>query len=438
VEEKVKEDPIQEEKSDVAELTRKEVLDIYKLARDVGCFEEKEIESFIEEGRKLEDVRKVALGRMVENRQPVGTRVEVLTDEKDKVRAAASDALLMRTGVKLDKPAPGFEEFRSFSLLDLAKDCVERKGEKWRGMGKLQIAQRAIFGTDDFPYIMGNIANKTMMKAYEEAPSTYQVWCNIVDGSDFKDMYRNQLSQAPDLDRKYENGEYQNATFSETRETYKILTYGKKFSISREAIINDDMGALTRIPRQFGASAARKVNGLPYAILEDNDDMADGSALFVAGHGNIEGTAANKDVPSVTTLASARAYMRKQTGLGGHGALNLTPRFLIAPPDLEMVSSQLIRSGVDPSKYNNTPNIIVAGSLSLVCDASLSDSDAWYLAADPSQIDTIEVAFLDGNRAPLIESKENWDVDGIEYKVRIDVGAKSIDHRGLFKNVGTS
>jgi hypothetical protein len=71
-----------------------------------------------------------------------------------------------------------------------------------------------------------------------------------------------------------------------------------------------------------------------------------------------------------------------------------------------------------------------------VYEPRLDDDDpaAWYLAAAKNK--TIKAFFLNGVQKPYLDSKDGWSVDGVEYKVRIDVGAKAMDWRGLFLNDG--
>lgn len=372
--------------------------------------------------------------------------VDVGTDESDKFRAAAEDALLMRCGVFADKPAAGANELRSYTLFDLAIESLERRGEKVRGKDKREVADKALFsagertislrgqGTSDFPLILANVANKVMRKAYEEVPTTYQQWVQFADAVDFKEISRPQFSESPDLDHIVEGGEYKSAEFGENQEKYKIQTYGKKFAVTRQTIINDDMNVLARVPALFGAAAARKVNGLVYKILTDNAALADGVALFHATHKNLAGTAA---VVSVDSLGVGRAAMRKQMGIGSKATLNIVPRFIIIPAQLEVAAMQVIRSAFDSAKQNSvTYNPFT--ELTPVVDATLDANSltAWYLAADPRQVDTVEVAFLNGQRTPYQEQRIGFDVDGLEMKVRIDVAAKALDFRGLYKNAG--
>jgi len=402
---------------------------------------------YIRTGISIDDARKDVLERLAKINAPVGTpAVDVGTDEADKFRAAAEDALLMRCGVITDKPAPGASELRGYSMYELASETLERRGERVRGKDKREIAGSALLsageraislraqGTSDFPAILANVANKVMRKAYEEVATTYQEWVQFADATDFKEMSRPQFSESPDLDVVSEGGQYKTAEFSDTAEKYKILTYGKKFVVSRQTLINDDLNVISRIPKLFGAAAARKVNALVYGILINNPAMADNVTLFHNTHKNLAGTAA---AVSIESLGKARADMRKQKAIAGKATLNIVPKFLIIPAQIEVAVMQVIKSAYDPAKQNSITFNPFTG-LTPIVEPILDDNSltAWYFAADPSQIDTVEVAFLNGQRAPYQEQRIGFDVDGLELKIRVDVGAKALDHRGLYKNAG--
>lgn len=420
---------VEEVRAQVAAEERARVAEIVSLCRDFDV----DPAEYISSGASVDAVRAAILDRVRANRKPVETAsVTVKVDEADRLRTAGIEAIGRRIGLvqKADEGNP----FEHMSLLEMARTLLERRGVKTAGMTRLELATRALFGagTGDFPYILSNVGKKSLLAAYDTAPSTYELWTRTVDTNDFKPVSRMRFSEAPDLVLKKEGGEYAFATFSEDREQYALATYGRKFSLTREAIINDDLSAFSRIASAFGNAAKRLVNGLPYAILEANAAMADGVNLFHANHGNL---ATNVGVPSITLLEEAMAAFRRQTDISGNQVLNIVPEFLIVPPELEWTSRQLMASTVDPEETNNVPNVL-RGRLTVIGDAELTSKDAWYLSASPAVVDTIEVCFLDGARAPVVESRENWDVDGIEFKVRLDVAAKAIDHRGLHKNAG--
>jgi len=422
---------------------RKRQMEIREACRVAG-FEER-AEEFIEKGLSIDEVRAQLFDLMKlgwKKNEPVGAgRIDVEQDERDKIRAAAVDGLAVRAGISIEKPSPGYEEFRGKRLLRLAEECLQREGINTRRLSDREIARRALIAgsSSDFPYILSNTAGKVLRAAYEEYPSTYEAWVRIVDAPDFKEMTRLQLSEAPDLELVNENGEYKEGSFGEAKEAYRVYKYGRMFSISWEAIVNDDLGALTRIPRAFGAAARRKINDIVYGILTGNPDMSDGVALFHANHSNLA-SGGDLGAPSVDTLNAARQAMRTQTGLNG-AILNIMPRFIIVPAALETTTEVVLRSAAYPdTSAAGAPGVInpFQNRLIPVVEARLDgdSATAWYLAASPDQIDTIEVAFLEGERAPYLEEQEGFEVDGRRYKVRIVFGAKAIDWRGLYKNPG--
>lgn len=411
----------EEEVRKAVEAERTRVMEVMAICQKSGL----EFDEFKEKG--VEEVRKAAFEKLTS--KPLETKVvDVVKDEADQFRTAATEAVMARAGVEGAKVEEG-NPYRYMKLMDLARRSLDLKGERHWHLPPLEVAQRAMFSTSDFPYILANVAKKSLMKAYDLAPSTWQAWCGENSTSDFKTMYINQLSEAPDLVLKPEGGAYKMATFSETRESYAVSTYGRDYAMTREMVINDDLGAFNRKSKSMGFAAKSLVNSLPYAILKANGNMADGVALFdTATHANYDSTAG---ALSVTTLGAAFATFRRQTDLSGNRVLNLTPSFLIIPPELATVASQLLGSVVDPAKSNATPNPF-SGRLQIIMDAELTDTDDWYLAANPNQIDTIEVCFLDGYRNPYIETENDFSTDSIRVKVRQDVGAKALDHRGLF------
>ena len=368
----------------------------------------------------------------------MSVNIMYLEDERDKFVRAATHGLLMRVGGRVEDPAPGAEEFRTMSLFELAKRCLKRAGVLAEG-SKSEVIQRAFTHTSsDFPQILQNVVNKQLVDAYTELPTTYQLWTRKASASDFKAMWRVWFSSAPKLIEVPEGGEYKQITFSEAGESYAIGTYGAMFSITRQAIINDDLDAFQRIPRLFGAAAKRTVNETVYAILKNNPTMADGKTLFHADHGN-EGTAG---AIGEDTFNEAIQKMSEQKDLSGEAILGIMPRFLIVPPALKttalkwLKSTALPQSGMSSGIFNPFQNVaepVVEPALSAAAGGS---DTAWYMAADPRMVDTIEVAFLGGNEEPRVESQKGFEVDGMRFKVSLDFGAKAIDWRGLFRNVG--
>jgi hypothetical protein len=231
-------------------------------------------------------------------------------------------------------------------------------------------------------------------------------------------------------DKILEKGNYTEGVLTDTAENISLATYGKILNISRQAIINDDMGALTRIPTIYGRAVADLESELVMGVLTANAAMSDAVTLFHATHANL-GTAA---ALSETSLTDARKMFRLQKGLALE-PLNLLPRFLVVPAALETVARKLITT-ITPAQTSNVN--VFGGTLDLIVDARLdaASSIAWYLVADPMQIDTIELAYLSGQRGVYVEPFTEYTNDGFKIKMRLDVGVAPIDHRGMFKNAG--
>ncbi len=187
--------------------------------------------------------------------------------------------------------------------------------------------------------------------------------------------------------------------------------------VMRQTLINDDLDAFTRIPAMYGNSIAQLESDVVWGIITSNPAMADGNALFHTTHKNLAGTGA---ALAVDAVGAARAAMAKQTGLDKKTVLNVRPAFLIVPAATSSVVPQSIRTLAPISE----PRLDAASET------------AWYLAASPNQIDTIEYAYLEGQQGAYIETRNGFDVDGVEIKCRLDFGAKAIDWRGLYKNPG--
>jgi hypothetical protein len=223
-------------------------------------------------------------------------------------------------------------------------------------------------------------------------------------------------------------------TIGEARERYRIETYGRVVGITRQVLINDDLDAFTRIPAMYGTAIATLESDVVWEVVTANAAMADGVALFHANHKNLAAAGAGL---SVTSVGEGRAAMAKQTGLDKKTVLNVRPAFLLVPASLELAAEQLLAQNLQPAKSGDVVPTSIR-TLQPISEPRLDAASltAWYLVANPAQIDTIEYAYLEGQQGAYIETRNGFDVDGVEIKCRLDFGAKAIDWRGLWKNPG--
>ena len=234
-------------------------------------------------------------------------------------------------------------------------------------------------------------------------------------------------SAAPSLLLVRENAEFTYGAMSDTGMSYRLQTYGRIIAITRQALINDDKRLFSRVPTQFGFKARDLESDLVWGIIISNPTMGDGFALFSTQHGNL-GSALPITVASVTAGRTAMAQQKSAEG----GFITVRPAFLVVGPAKQTEAEQFLTTVTAAQTSNVNP---FAGKLQLIVEPRITDN-SWYLIADPSAIDTIELSHLEGQEGVFIETQAGFDVDGIKTKARLDVGAATIDFRGFYKNPG--
>jgi len=387
----------------------------------------------------LDEARRIILDRVADEAEQKRTFAQVSTplgglDERQTRREAVTSALLHRyspTLFPLNDPA---RDYRGMTLLELSREFLASVGVNVRGMSRDEIATRALHSTSDFPEILAAVTNKTLRQAYEAYPQTFKPFCRQVQAADFRDITRVQLGEAPQLQKVNEAGEFKRGTIGEARERYRVETYGRVVGITRQTIINDDLDAFTRLPAMYGTAIATLESDVVWAILTANAAMGDGVALFHATHKNL---ASSGSALSTVSIGEARASMAKQTGIDKKAVLNIRPTYLLVPVSLELAAEQLLAQNLTPTK---TADVVPQSirSLAVIAEPRLDtvSQTGWFLTASPAQIDTLEYAYLEGQQGAYIETRNGFDVDGVEIKCRLDFGAKAIDWRGLYKNPG--
>lgn len=370
--------------------------------------------------------------------------IETIKDESDNWIEGVTRALEVKAGMISDKAEMRKErdanEFCAMSLQEMSRSYLVRLRVKVAGLDRMALVGQAFtragqFGTSDFANVLGNTARKSMLMGWDEAVETWREWCRVGSLSDFKIADRVNLSSFSDLVEVLESEEYQRGALSDLKETIKLSTFGRMFPISRQAIINDDLNAFTSIPRRMGRAANRKVGDEAYALLTDNAALnQDATALFDAGHSNLgtPGAISETTLDEFGQLMYAQTSPAPRTGETG-ATLNIEPRHLLVPRNLLNTALKVTNAAIPPGETDfNTQR----GQWNVVTDHRLgADSTTEYYALGDQNIhDTFEIAFLDGVDEPFLDSEDGWDIDGVEYKVRIDVAAAVLDFRAACRN----
>lgn len=469
---------------------RARVLEIQSACRSASLPEDV-ADDLIERGVSVPDACKVIVDKLGSREKAEGgavshgTRAEVGQERHEKVtrHIEASIAHSMRyaiaTGskftskqgaVKGEEDAAVNERVYEDYLASFKGVQVERRGlcelgRQWlelinfpgaRSMGREQIAQ-AVFGMDakfravaangtaSIVNILANVQNKVLLKTYKRAAPSWQKWCRIGSLPDFKPGSRLRLSDTADLKETAEGGEIFDSQITDEKETIQLANYARMASFTWQMFVNDDLDALATLTIRYGQAAMRLPARLVYVHLLSNPTMQDGVALFHASHSNL-GTGGGSALAG-TALNTAYAAIQKQVSIVAPNdtdqspgdQLDLTPAMLMFPPELRNTAKKLI----DPNLYVTEERFF--SELQEINESRLSSSStiysgssatAWYLIADPSAIDIMEVAFLDGDDQPRMQSMEDFNTLSMKTRIYLPCGVKALDYRGIYKANG--
>ena len=370
-------------------------------------------------------------------------RTQVGEDEQEKYYDAVERALLAKHDSRQFPVKDGDDarQLRGYSLMELGTKVLLRSGASDDLPGdpdmraKLimgaRVGRRSMHTSSDFPGILANVAEKTLRRGYDTARKVHGPLIRERNASNFKELTSNQLGAASMVKEVAEGAEYTHGTIGEAKEVYRVKKYGNIIPLTWEMVINDDLDALTRIPGKMGAQCARNENIVFWSIFRDNPTMGDGLPLFHADHGNII-----TGPLDLVGLNAGMVAMGLQTDLDGETELDIMPEFVMTPISLKTQADQLLVQTTVPTTDADTNTF--KGELTPISTQYLDKASTfeWYMAAGSAAVDTIEVAYLGGNKEPVFDYREGFDVDGTEIKVRHVFGMKAIDWRGLVKSTG--
>jgi len=381
-----------------------------------------------------DNVGRHILALMARGAQPLngGAGIVPGRDQRDQTRAAMTNAIQARVG--LAQPTEG-NPFRGLTMVEMARASVEAAGVSTRGMDRMQVVGLAFtHSNSDFPALLGNAANRAILQGYQEVEEQFDQFTRAVNIADFKPTNLAGLGAFSNLDVVPEGSEFKYGTFSEQAQSMRLVTYGKLFSITRQAIINDDLGVFNDVPRKMGQAAKRTLANAVFQLLISNPTLADGHALFSAEHGNLL-PGATITSTSVSAMQAAMALQKDADG----NVIRVPMKSLLVPVALSGAALTVRASQfeVGAQRNNTTPNI-VQNTFDVISDGRLdaASAAAWYGVANSAFVDGIVVGYLDGNQTPFLDQHEGFTVDGVAWKVRLDAAPAIADYRGIYKNPG--
>ncbi len=409
---------------------RKRVKDIRDLARSMNMAEA-EMDEAIDSGEPVESFRTRAFDKMIERQNQSPTFPMVATrgmeGSHETIRSAMADALRVRID-PAHKPQDSAREFVGLSLPELARRSLEANGVSTRSMAPGEVVSRALHTTSDFSEVISSVGQTVLGAAYSAVPSGIKALARKTTARDFKLKTTARLSGFADLEKVNEHGEYKRGTFAEGSEGYRISTFGKVFGMTRQMIVNDELGAFADVSRDLGLSAARLEADILANLVNSNPAMSDGKAVFHAVHKNLATAGADLNE---TSLDAARLTMGRQTGLAGE-LIDVLPAFLLVSLERQTAAEKLL-AAIQPTKAEDVN--VYAGRLQLVVDRRLAEKP-WYMVANHGLVPSLEYAYLEGQEGPQFTPRPGFEIDGVELKVSVDFGAGWTDHRGWYKNAG--
>jgi len=347
------------------------------------------------------------------------------------LRESMAEALACRAGA--GTPSPAARDFMGLRISDMASHLLAARGERFLPGGGAAVMARAMHTAGDFPALLQSAGNRVLLSAFQPAASGLRALFRMREAADFRTLSTIRAAGVDRLEVVAESGEVTLGTAFEAVQTYRVRTFARAFSISREALVNDDLMAFDAA-RAIGAAAAATEAAEFVALLTANSGagptMADGSALFTTGRNTLAGAGA---AIGVATVSDGRAAMRAQRDLN-QVVIGTAPRFIVVGPAGETAAEQLV-AALAPATVNAV-NPFASGRLEVLVEPRLT-GNGWYLFADPAIIPTFEMATLASTGgAPQIQTFQEANNLGVTMRVVHDFGVGAVGVTGAWRNPG--
>lgn len=365
-----------------------------------------------------------------------------------------TDALVMKFGSKAPGASINALQLSERSMTEIGRSYLMQAGAKIGGASDKTIVDMMMGGyaagqfggvgsivkmggthtISDFPNLFGSAMYRAIMERFRIMSSPLKQLSLQRNAIDFRPVQYVRPGEAPLLEKVVEGASINYGTTNEeTIPQFIVETYAKMFAISRQMIINDDLGAFTDFIRAFADAAAGTENALFFALLSANSyggmKLNDGKNLFHADHGN---KAASGALPSVATLSAARLAMRTQKNVNGKATAGVVPLYLVVGPALETTAQQVVAE-INATKTEDVNPF--SGQLEVMVENQYS-GNGWWLFGDPTIRPPLIHGYLNGATGPVVESRDGWNVLGREFRCVLDFGCSVYDWRSAYFNPG--
>ncbi|TWD55342.1 ATP-dependent protease ClpP protease subunit [Agrobacterium vitis] len=363
-----------------------------------------------------------------------------------------SDALLMQMGGRVENP--NGNPYKNLSVMENVRNFCQSRGISTQGMNDATLAdsvmgiRRSSMGglsarlegsgmhtVSDFPALMGNALYRYVVQRFNQSPSPIKSLSLKRNLADFRKHSYVRPGESPELQKVTESGQITYGTLEEEANGLTLDTYARLFAISRQALINDDLSALSSSALIFADGARKLEDRLFYELLSANSMggalMDDGLPLFHANHGNKADTGG---AINEATVSAARQAMRLQKDVNGTGNAGVVPSVLLVGPKQETAAEKFVATISAATTSEANP---FSGKLRVEVENQY-EGLGWWLFADAQQRPVIQHGYLNGVEGPDLQQSEGWKTLGMEFRCVLDFGCAPFDYRGGYFNPGVA
>lgn len=301
---------------------------------------------------------------------------------------------------------------------------------------------RAAASTYSLSGILGNVANKELLAGYEQEDMTWKEVSQTKSVSNFHAVTSYRMLDSMEYEEVGPDGKIKHGTAGQESYTRQAKTYAKMFALTRQDIINDDLGAFDDIRSRLGRGSAQKFNNVFWTKF-----LTDHATFFTAARTNyISGATTNLGADGVGLGLGVKAF-RTMTSPSADGTKRIggNPDRLIVPPELEAIADALYRNQNLGATKTSDSNIY-ANKYRPVVVPWLSDSNftgysttAWYLLRSPTNAPMMVVSFVNGQQTPTVESADaDFDTLGIQFRGYHDFGCDQAEYLAGVKSKGAA
>jgi phage major head subunit gpT-like protein len=336
------------------------------------------------------------------------------------------------------------KQYRGIGIQQLLLACASQNGysgRPWIKADNLREVIQAAFSTHTITTMLTTTGNKLLLDGFNLLPQSWRQVASVKSVSDFKAVTMFRMNADLTYEEVGPGGEIEHGTVSQESYNIQAKTYAKMLALTRQDLINDDLGAFNDLRNRLGMGAAVKLNDIFWTAWLA---AVDGGTFWTAARGNRQAGATT--ALGEVGLNKAVKLFRDAKGPDGN-RLGLEPALLMSGSDLEATNRKLftsmeVRDSTDSGTtlvnnihFNRFKPVIIPE----LSDTSLTGGSItqWFLLANPAVLASAAMCFLDGQQSPTIESTAaDFNTLGIQSRGYHDFGVAMTEFRASVLSVG--